>query len=631
MEAHVEPSNIDTWLNGFNMKDEAKAALKQKLSGLVEDIDGIAELEETDILDLEKFIDTDAVFVKGKKNTVKRAIRSSWKPSSPGTFGICPRQILGGKYRVLQNIGQGGMSQVYKAETTTSVQRQVSVKVPTCQKEAERIGQESHVLSRLQHPNCLQFFDLIFDEALKSNFMVAEFLEGESLGAIIQREPEALDERRIMMVGAGVLAGLEAVHAKFVHRDIKPSNVMMLPGWKEQRDVARFVKIVDFGIAKPLSSDSDTTMPGTLNYMGPLAKEGMLDVRIDLWSLGVTLLECALQPLPPNLAEQWVSLEPFLVELEDRYFSEPFLQIVARALEKDPSNGFATATEFASALGAALKHMSQFTELYEAVMNDYKEKERTGKIVSNIDTPQDNKFCSEYLYGEAAVFKDGLMNFLSMADLIQSVQSEFRTNEDGRYYPEYQYVVEQEAVEEEQKDPATGKMRVKDKGHGGMILDDFMALSPARTLGKAHCAVIRLYTGKMYTPWSAALRALVDADGKIRPEEQAKQQLKAWATSITILYDAILQLSFDTTTASKVWRGLKETGLALPTRFTDATTAGTGFAGGVEMGFMSTSLDPQIGIDFSCDAGAAEGVQARGSVFEIKVSSSNKLTHFLSI
>jgi hypothetical protein len=113
----------------------------------------------------------------------------------------------------------------------------------------------------------------------------------------------------------------------------------------------------------------------------------------------------------------------------------------------------------------------------------------------------------KFKFGSNNVFAGGLMNFVSADDLRCSIEHECCTNGGGKFRKDYDYVVNQRAQEEITKDPATGEVRTKDKGNGGMTLDDFTTLAKKLNakIKKAHVAVLRLYTGSLYAPWNSAL------------------------------------------------------------------------------------------------------------------------------
>ena len=108
------------------------------------------------------------------------------------------------------------------------------------------------------------------------------------------------------------------------------------------------VKIMDFGIAKSVSDEENSVTTttgadwGSRAYMSPSAKEGELDTRNDLWAVGITMLECALNRVPKKLATTaTVPIE----EMRERDYTEPFIRVVAKALNKDIEKGFQSAGE----------------------------------------------------------------------------------------------------------------------------------------------------------------------------------------------------------------------------------------------------------------------------------------------
>jgi hypothetical protein len=212
------------------------------------------------------------------------------------------------------------------------------------------------------------------------------------------------------------------------------------------------------------------------------------------------------------------------------------------------------------------------------------------------------KFCSMLEFGDIDIFQGGLSGFLQEEDMQRSIEEECRTN-DGMdwsvdpptltsrmYEKDYEYVCCEKAVEREEKDDATGATKVKDKGHDGWTLKMFCGLKEARHAGLklCHVIVVRLYTGRLYGPWNAALRALLSKDEK----EINVQLLRSWGTCVAVLAEAIMLLSKETP-RMMVMRGVNESIRALPSQFIDPDIApgSKGFAGGVEMGFMSTTAD----------------------------------------
>jgi serine/threonine protein kinase len=193
------------------------------------------------------------------------------------------------KYRILEEIGQGGMSVVYRA-VDEALQREVAVKVlhrhlardPDAR---ERFAREARAVARLTHSNIPEIFDFSSDDA-ELNYLVTELVIGNALSHFVREGPVMMPE-----IGAqiclGVASALFHAHAeKIIHRDVKPENILMgLDG---------VVKLTDFGIAQIIGLESMTitgTLVGSPAHMSPEQIEGRrdLDIRADVWALGTVL------------------------------------------------------------------------------------------------------------------------------------------------------------------------------------------------------------------------------------------------------------------------------------------------------------------------------------------------------
>jgi serine/threonine protein kinase/DNA-binding SARP family transcriptional activator len=200
-------------------------------------------------------------------------------------------ESLGGHYRLRQQIGAGGMGQVFGADDMETGQ-QVAVKIMFARTEADatamiRFQREALVLSRLAHPNIVKIHDSFVDEY--SGFLITELVYGESLQDVMRGG--ALTLARIQGILLQVLDALECAHGRgIVHHDIKPANILL--------DSHDRVTITDFGIAsliRPANEPSLTTTGmrmGTPLYMAPEQIQGKaVDARSDLYSLGAVLYE----------------------------------------------------------------------------------------------------------------------------------------------------------------------------------------------------------------------------------------------------------------------------------------------------------------------------------------------------
>jgi serine/threonine protein kinase len=223
--------------------------------------------------------------------------------------------VLAGRYKILDCLGHGGMSIVYKADDPV-LNRVVAIKLLTPDRELDeqsilRLQQEGRAASRLDHPGIVRFHTIEFADN-GSPFLVMDFVEGETLAKLLEKEVQlkidlALD---IFYQTANALAH---AHDKGVlHRDLKPSNIMLV----NTKGNKPLVKVLDFGIAKIFEIENlggqqltkSGAVIGTPHYMSPEQATGQIvDHRSDIYSLGCSLYE-ALTGTPPNPADNALAL-----------------------------------------------------------------------------------------------------------------------------------------------------------------------------------------------------------------------------------------------------------------------------------------------------------------------------------
>src|SRR5215208_4423157 len=214
---------------------------------------------------------------------------------------LLPGKSLG-PYTILELLCTGGMGEVYLAQDSR-LGRRVALKLlpdhfVTNEERLRRSRQEARAASALNHPNNITIHEI--GEAETTHYIVTEFIEGETLRALLIRD--RLELVKALDIATQTASALAAAHvAGIVHRDIKPENIML------RRD--GYVKVLDFGIAKLMPSPSMSmglsfeTSPGlvvgTANYMSPEQAQGLkIDERTDIWSLGVVLYEMVTGQLP---------------------------------------------------------------------------------------------------------------------------------------------------------------------------------------------------------------------------------------------------------------------------------------------------------------------------------------------
>jgi eukaryotic-like serine/threonine-protein kinase len=192
-----------------------------------------------------------------------------------------------GPYEIVGPIGKGGMGEVYRG-IDTRLGRPVAIKI-SGREFSDRFEREAHAISALNHPHICTLYDV------GPNYLVMEFVEGDTLAKVIERGPIPLD--KALQYAVEIVDALAAAHAKgIIHRDLKPGNIILTKNG---------VKVLDFGLAKlklasaasGLASSNVTTLTepitaegrivGTLHYMSPEQVEAKeADERSDIFSFG---------------------------------------------------------------------------------------------------------------------------------------------------------------------------------------------------------------------------------------------------------------------------------------------------------------------------------------------------------
>jgi len=285
--------------------------------------------------------------------------------ATPNLTGLVG-QVLAGRYRVIEQLGQGAMGRVYLAEHIKMARRcAVKVMSPELMSDADAIGRfnrEATNASRIQHPHVAAVYD--FGESSDGLvFLAMEFVPGEALSRICTRE-RVLPPERAAHIARQVADGLDAAHDMgIIHRDLKPDNIMVARG-KDGRDI---VKIVDFGIAKGTQHVGTTgqhltrtgVVVGTLQYMSPEQLGGdPIDGRSDLYALACILYEM----LTGESSFAGATIE---ARLQRRLAGEPLRPrdanadvpawldaLVVKALAREPEGRFQTAAALRDALGS---------------------------------------------------------------------------------------------------------------------------------------------------------------------------------------------------------------------------------------------------------------------------------------
>jgi len=306
------------------------------------------------------------------------------------------QDLIGGRYRTEDKLGAGGMGTVYAATDTVTGAR-VALKVV-----AARVAENEVLLSRFERevravraldtPHVVRMFDAGRDAYSGLPFFVMEVLDGEDVAHVVKRL-RPLRPDLALRIGAQACSGLEVAHAaRVVHRDIKPSNLFLAKG---NSPGERIVKILDFGIAKLVPEPGESpqsaeltnltetgSMLGSPLYMAPEQARGHknIDVRADIWSLGVVLYQALTgrtpHPYTDALGELIIAIctEPAeRIEHFSPWVPKHIADVVHKALEINPAARYQTITEMRAAIVACLP---QGTAIFDNMLVTLPEAER---------------------------------------------------------------------------------------------------------------------------------------------------------------------------------------------------------------------------------------------------------------
>ncbi len=281
-------------------------------------------------------------------------------------------ETIAGRYQLRRLIGVGGMGSTVWQAIQMPLGRKVAVKLQrhTDDVSARRFDRGARIMGALSHPHITVVHD--YGEIDDEHFLVMERLRGAPLGRFINKGPLPL--RRALVGTIQLLRAADHLHRRnIVHRDLKPSNVFVT--MVEDDDF--FMKLLDFGIAKRMSTDDPGAEPlydakvtqqdricGTPEYMAPeQVLGGTVDGRADLYAIGVCLYRMLTGALPFGgesrreiyLAKTRVAPRRLSTVATELNFSAAIEELVATALARDPAERFQTAADFRKAVTKALR------------------------------------------------------------------------------------------------------------------------------------------------------------------------------------------------------------------------------------------------------------------------------------
>lgn len=273
---------------------------------------------------------------------------------------IEPGTLLKGRYEILRQIGDGAIASVHLAldqhNQDTVALKIIEADTKKAQRFEERFRREASMLSELQDPHIVRVLDFGVEDG--TVFIVMEFVPGKTVAEIIQEEGQ-LEAQEALDIVRQVAEGLQSTSRHgIVHRDLKPQNLKVTPGGQ--------VKIMDFGISCSAGGLklSETGFLGTPYYISPeQAETSILDVRSDIYSLGVVLFEMLTGKVlfdgnsPLEIAMKHVRQPVPPVDLYRKDLSPQLRKFLNKCLAKDPSDRFQTPNDMMRAVDIVSQDM----------------------------------------------------------------------------------------------------------------------------------------------------------------------------------------------------------------------------------------------------------------------------------
>lgn len=398
--------------------------------------------------------------------------------------------ILGDRYEILEKIGTGGMSDVYKAKCH-KLNRYVAVKVlkqefSENENFVSKFRIEAQAAAGLMHSNIVNVYDVGADNGI--HYIVMELVEGITLKKYIERKAR-LSYKEAVSIAIQVSMGIEAAHNNhIIHRDIKPQNIIISRDGK--------VKVTDFGIAKAATSNTITSnVMGSVHYTSPeQARGGYSDEKSDIYSLGITLFEMLTGRVPFNgettvaiaikhIQEEMVSPKEYVPEIPGSVEA-----IVLKCCQKSPDRRYQNMAEVIVDLKQSLIHPDE-----DFVVNRDIDEEASTRTISESE-----------------------MNQIKRKAQHQDVYEEqMRLNTHYTRPPEDEdYEEEEEYYEEDEYDAGDGRM-------------EKVTTILAVIAGVVICAIILVLVGRIFGIMNAddigSRIETEESSGAIQPDESSQE------------------------------------------------------------------------------------------------------------
>lgn len=305
-------------------------------------------------------------------------------------------QIIANRYEVMEEIGRGGMSIVYRAKDI-KLGRDITLKILreefiTDEDFLERFQTEAKAVAALSHPNIVNVYDVGVDGDV--NFIVMEYVDGLTLKQLIRRSAPFVDES-ILGVTIQIADALSHAHKHgIVHRDIKPQNILITKNGD--------VKVTDFGIARMISdqtivANNSKTM-GSVQYLSPeQAKGEHVDERSDLYSLGIVMFEMATGTLPfsgdtpVSVAYKQIKEDLPSIASLNPHIHPILIKIIEKLTRKEPFGRYQSADDLSHDIKLLLKRLKSDTKkaYQESISHTMDISHLSGELASLDEEPEE--------------------------------------------------------------------------------------------------------------------------------------------------------------------------------------------------------------------------------------------------
>jgi Nif-specific regulatory protein len=268
-------------------------------------------------------------------------------------------KVIQNRYQVLKTLGTGGMGEVLLVQDKLKKNTKVALKtirpnIPNAEELLDYFKTEFDSLRKLTHPNVAAVYDFGFNERRDEHFFTAEYVKGTSLLGISSKLAAAQAYGIIVQI----CRGLEYIHSRgIIHYDVKPQHILVAG-----RAPKLTAKIIDFGLAAEVQTESGLPIRGTPAYLAPeIVKGEVVDHRADLYSLGATLYHvlCGRAPFEGKstlaILRQHIEKAPKFPKTVSRKVPSPLREITLKLLSKEPSERYQSANEVIEAINKLAK------------------------------------------------------------------------------------------------------------------------------------------------------------------------------------------------------------------------------------------------------------------------------------